>query len=98
MSAIEHPAAEIRQDHLLVRRREDVGALGHEVDAAEDDEVGVRVLGDLARQLPRVAGVVGEADHFVALIVVAEDHEPSAQRGLRGRDAAIELLGRDRPR
>ena len=37
-----HRAAggQVRQDHLLVRRAEDVGALGHEVDAAEDDELG----------------------------------------------------------
>ena len=41
-----HRAAggEVGQDHLLVRRGEDVGALGHEVDAAEDDELGVGVL------------------------------------------------------
>ena len=41
-----HRAAggQVGQDHLLVRRGEDVGGLGHEVDAAEDDEVGVRVL------------------------------------------------------
>ena len=45
-----HRAAggEVGQDHLLVRRGEDVGALGHEMDAAEDDEVGVAVLGELA--------------------------------------------------
>ena len=41
-----HRAAggEVRQDDLLVRHRQDVGALGHEVHAAEHDVVGVRVL------------------------------------------------------
>ena len=33
------------------------------------------MLADLARELERVAGVVGELDHFVALVVVAEDDE-----------------------
>ena len=41
-----HRAAggKIREDHLLVRRRENVGALSHEVHAAEHDVVGVGVL------------------------------------------------------
>ena len=62
--------------------------------AAEDDVVGRRVLGDLARQLERVAGVVGEPDHLVALVVVAEDDEAVAERGARGGDAQLHLLVR----
>ena len=89
-----HRAAggEIGQHHLLMRRRQHVGALGHEVHAAEHDELGFRMLRDLAREAERVADVVGELDHFVALIVMAEDDEPVAERRLRGGDAAIELL------
>ena len=40
------------------------------------------------RELPRVAGVVGELDHLVALVVVAEDDEALAERGPRRRDPA----------
>ena len=94
MSAIEQPAARSGQDDLLVRRGEDVGALGHEVHAAEDDELRVAMVRDLPRELPGVAGIVGEPDHLVALIVVAEDDEPLAERGPGLRDAAIHLLGR----
>ena len=72
-----------------MRRAEHVGALGHEVHAAKDDELGVGVLADLPCQLVGIAGVVGEFDHLIALVVVAEDDEPAAQRRLGGRDAAV---------
>ena len=49
-------------------------------------------FGDLAGEAERVAGVVGELDHFVALIVMAEDDQPAAERRLRRRDAAVELF------
>ena len=39
------PGVEVGQDHLLVGAGEDVGRLGHEVHAAEDDVVGVAALG-----------------------------------------------------
>ena len=84
-----HRAAggEVGEDHLLARRGEDVGGLGHEVDAAEDDELRVRARGCVAGQLEGVAGDVGELDDLVPLVVVAEDEDPLAQR----------LLGRARP-
>ena len=89
-----HRAAggEVRQDHLLMRRAQHVGAFRHEVHAAEDDELGVGMLRYLARELERIAGVVGELDHLVALIVMAEDDEPPAERRFRRRDAAVHLL------
>ena len=80
MSDIEQPAARSGQNHLLMRGAQHVGALRHEVHAAEDDELGVGMLADLPRELVRVAGVVGELDHLVALIVMAEDDEASAER------------------
>ena len=65
-----------------MRRAQDVGALGHEVHAAEHDELGVAGAARPARaSLKRVAGVVGELDHLVALVVMAEDDE-------RGRRAS----------
>ena len=45
-----------------------------------------------ARELQRVAGVVGELDDLVALVVVPEDHEPLAERLLGGRDARVHLV------
>ena len=60
--------------------------------AAEHDELGFGMLRDLAREAEGVADVVGELDHLVALIVMAEDDEPCAERSLRGGDAAIELF------
>src|SRR5688500_3488713 len=77
-----------------MRQREDVGALRHEMDAAEDDVIGLWMFGDGVGELERIAGVVGEADHFVALIVMAEDHQPVAERGLRRLDAERHLLVR----
>ena len=41
MSAIEQPAARSGRIAVLRRRRHDVGDLGHEMHAAEDDELGV---------------------------------------------------------
>ena len=47
-----HRAAggEVGQDDLLVRRREDVGALRHEVNAAEHDELGLGMGRAVLRQ------------------------------------------------
>ena len=42
-------------------RAEDVGALRHEVDAAKDDAVSLRVARRPLRQLERVAALIGEA-------------------------------------
>jgi hypothetical protein len=83
---------EIRKNHLLMIGAEHVGALGHEMDAAENDEVRLRVSADLAGELERVAGVVCELDHFVALIVMPENHEPGAERRPGAGNADIHLL------
>ncbi len=68
-----------------------VGALGHEMDAAEHDGLGRVLRRGKLRQLQRVADRIGELDHFVALIVMAENDEPVAQRRPGGRDTDIEL-------
>jgi hypothetical protein len=64
-----------------MRRAQHVGALGHEVDAAENDVVRFGTVGYLARQLERVADVVGELDHLVTLVVMPEDHQSFAELG-----------------
>ena len=79
-----HRAAgrEVRQHDLLVLGGQDVGALGHEVHAAEHDVRRVRPGRGLLGQLERVAGDVGELDDLVALVVVAEHEHLVAERGL----------------
>ena len=64
----------VGEDHLLGVAGEDVGRLGHEMHAAEDDVRGVGSVRGVAGELERVAGDVGELDHLVALVVVPE-HE-----------------------
>ena len=82
--------AQVGQDHALVRLRQDVGALGHEVHAAEHDEVRVG-RGPALRQLVRVAEEVGVLHDLVALVVMAEDDQAPAERELRRADARVEL-------
>ena len=76
MSAIEQPAARSGRITCWSGRGEDVGRLGHEVDAAEDDELGLGPGGGVAGELERVAGDVGELDDLVALVVVARARTP----------------------
>ena len=77
-----HRAAgvEVGEDHPLVVAGEHVGRLGHEVHAAEDDVGGAVVVRREAGELERVAAGVGPLDDLVALVVVAEDQEPVAER------------------
>ena len=72
---------------------QDVGGLGHEVDAAEDDVVRLRAFLGEDRQPERVAAGVGPTHHLVALVVVAQHEDPVAEGGLGGPDALGELLG-----
>src|SRR5439155_1596173 len=61
----------VRDQHRLLGA-EDRGSLGHEVDAAEDDRIGVR-RGRLLREAQRVAHVIGHVLHLGNLVVVRED-------------------------
>src|SRR5919106_221810 len=58
------------QDRLI--GREDRGGLGHEVDAAEDDHLGVGG-GGAAREPERITHVVGDVLDLGHLVVVGED-------------------------
>ena len=78
-------------------RAEDVGAFRHEMHAAEDDELGVRMLADLARKLERVACVVGELDDLVALVVMAQDDQ-AAPSFLRASAIRRSISSSERPR
>jgi hypothetical protein len=83
MSAIEQPASR------LVAGGQDVGALGHEVDAAEQDELGVALGGGQLGQLVAVAPEVGELDDLITLVVVSEDDQPVAELGAQRADPGI---------
>ena len=82
---VHHGAAcsEVGEHHLLLRPGQDVGRLGHEVHAAEDDVLRLRSGGRVAGQLERVAGHVRERDHLVALVVVTEHEHPLLEPLLR---------------
>ena len=71
---------------------EHVGALGHEVHAAEDDVVGLGVGRGAARQLKRIAAEVGVADDLVALVVMPQDSEARAELRPGLRDAPVGFL------
>jgi hypothetical protein len=71
---------------------EDIGALGHEVHAAEDDEFSLGGSGGLLGELQGVAAEIGELNHFVALVVVAQDDHAVTQRLLGGRQTAVESI------
>ena len=57
---------------------QDVGRFGHEVDAAEGDGPALFVFGRQIGQLVAVAAQIGQGDHVVLLIMVAEDQQPRA--------------------
>jgi hypothetical protein len=71
---------------------QDVGRLGHEMDAAEDHELGLGAGRGLLGQAEGVAAGVGELDDLVALVVVAEDERPLAEGG-PGRPGPLDQLG-----
>ena len=77
-----------------MRRAQHVGAFRHEVHAAEDDELGFGMLRDFAGELERVAGVIGELDHFVALIVMTKNDDAPPKRRAGRRNAAVHFLVR----
>ena len=75
--------AEVREDDSDLWPGENVGGLGHEVHAAEDDVLGLGLVGGLSRKFETVAGEVGEIDDGILLIVVSQ-HYQSASKGLLG--------------
>ncbi len=67
-----------REDHGLIVVRDDVRALGHERDPAEDHVLGVG-LGRLLRELVGVTDEVGVLDDLPSLIVVPQDDDIVAE-------------------
>ena len=91
-----HRAAgfEIRQDNLLIAAGENIGTFGHEVDAAEENELGVGARSGLFRKLPGIAAEIGELDDFVALIVMPENDESIAKFFAQSADFGVALFCR----
>src|SRR5262249_35860151 len=69
------------------------GALGHEVDATEQNVLCLRARRRELRQLERVAPRVGILDDLVALVVVTEDDQAVAQLLPCRHDAVIQFRG-----
>ena len=71
-------------DHDGLVGIEDLGRLGHEVDAAEGDHFAVGLLGGLG-QLEGIAHHVGEVLELVLLVVVGEDDRVALALELENR-------------
>src|SRR6185436_3857689 len=55
--------------------------------------VGFWPAGAVLAEAQRVADEVGELDHLIALVVMAEDDQTAAERCLCSGDAAVHLVG-----
>src|SRR3546814_5825462 len=66
------PCVHVGQYHDLLGA-EDLGGIGHELDPAEDDHVGVS-LGRLARQVEAVPHEIGDVLDIGALVIMRQDH------------------------
>src|SRR5262249_13832236 len=98
LSHISHGAAgiEIGQDYLLAGMGENVGAFRHEVHAAKNNELRSSASGLLGK-LVRVAAKIREANHFIALVVMAEDYYLGTQFAAGGGNARIHAaIGQDK--
>ena len=87
---IGHRAAriQVRQYHLLLGPRQNIGRLGHEVHTAEDNVASPGLRGQL-REPPTVTLIVGKLDHFVALIMVPQHDTLLAQNFPGGTNASV---------
>src|SRR6185503_11619258 len=78
-------------------RAEDGGGLGHEMDAAEDDQVGAGG-GRLSRQAQRVADEIRDVLHLGHLVVVGEDDRVALASELANLGAHAGDVARHCPR
>ena len=83
---------EVRQHDGLLCARENVCGLCHEVHAAEDEGLGLRVLLRGLREHERVANEVGILHDLVALVEVAKNLHAVTESFFGREDPPIELL------
>ena len=91
-----HRAAriQVRQNDILAVATKHVRTLRHKVHAAEDDILSFCFGGNL-REFVRIAGVVGEADDLVALVMVAQQNRGFAEtRTCRGNALVHGVVGK----
>ena len=80
---------------MLIGARENIRAFRHKVHTAENDVAPICVGGNL-REFVGVAGVVGKANHFIALIMVSENHAIAPELTTSIGDALIHrVIGED---
>ena len=83
MSAMLHPAERSGSIDVDLRPSQDVGRLGHEVNAAEDDPPALLALRRQLSKLQAVSTIVRERNDFVLLVMMAQDDQPISERLLR---------------
>ena len=74
LAVVTRHAVIVGQDNDLVLTAKNIRAFGHEMDTAEND-VAAFGLSGLKGELERVTSEIGELNHFVALVVVAQNHD-----------------------
>ncbi len=84
--------AVIGQEHLLAFAGEQGGGFRHEVDAAENDEIGIDA-GNAPGEFEGVAADVAVPDGFFLFVMVPHDGQPAAERGAKFLDAGGIVLG-----
>src|SRR6267378_3836137 len=92
---IGHGAAgiDVGKNNGLVLAAENVRAFGHEVHAAEND-IAAFGLGGLEGELEGVTAKIGELEDFVAMVMMAQNHDIAVKAGLRGCDAIVQGIVR----
>jgi hypothetical protein len=86
---------QIGENGYLAGTAQHVGAFGHEMHAAKDDVL-AGGFGGFLGEFVRVSAEIGEADYFIALVVVAEDYAFAAQSLAGGGDAVVHgVVGED---
>src|ERR1700674_864842 len=84
---------QVGENDGLVLAAKNVRALGHKVHAAKDD-VAALCLRSLEGELEGVTTEISKLDDFVALVVMAQNHDILAEASFRGSDAVVERVVR----
>ena len=82
---------EVGEDYGLMVAGEDVGGLGHEVHATENDVLGLRLFLGKHRKAEGVTAGIGPLHDFVALVVMAEDEQAVTESCFRRSDSIREF-------
>ena len=86
--------AHVGQNDDLLLGGQDVGGFRHEVDAAKNDVLRLRMFGGELGEFEAVSPKIGPLDDLVPLVVVAQDQQIFAEAAPRGRDAGVGLFRR----